>query len=332
MNTIAESIWPGWKTVRLIEAGQNGELYEIRLDGSDPAETAAVRILSVPQDPKRTAALQRKGYDADRIRQHYQKLTDRFLEDNRRLQALSAHPNLAACQDLRKIPHADGIGWDIVLKMPLPSPLEDVLPGNYDEDFVIRLGLDLCNGLEACQEAGLLHGDLTPGGLFAGEDGTIRLGNFGIARLLDKRHYSIFTSPEASQGIKRTFRSDLFSLGMILYWLMNNRTVSQLELPLPVPACGSSALLNIVRKAAAFHPQDRYESAAAMKAELQALRRPDSGDLISVWVPDTSCIPFPAVDEFDPEEDCTVTSAEVPWEQESPEDRTVLVTQFSPSW
>jgi len=332
MHTIS---WPEWKTVRLIETGKAGTLYEIRHDGAAPAQTAAVRHLSVPQNPERTAALQRKGYDADRIRQHYQKLTDRFWEDNRKLQALTGHPNIAVCQDLRRIPRDDGMGWDLLLKIPFPKPLETVLPRNYDENFVVRLGIDLCKGLEACQEIGLLHGDLTPRNLFIGEYGAVQLGNFGIGKILDKRQFSVFTSPEASQGIKRTIRSDLFSVGMILYWLMNGRTVSQLELPLPAPAFGSSELLNIVRNAAAFHPQDRYASAAAMRADLEALLGPDSADPFAVWEPDLSGIPFPLVEDPIPGEDRTVTTADSPREQvlppdaqtplESAEDRTVLV-------
>ena len=65
---------------------------------------------------------------------------------------LKGHSNIVSYEDHQIIPHEDGIGWDILIRMELLKPINDALRQNksFTRAEVIRLGTDLCRALEVC--------------------------------------------------------------------------------------------------------------------------------------------------------------------------------------
>ena len=213
---------------------------------------------------------------------------------------LKGTANIVSCEDLRVLEHPDGIGWDILIRMELLHPL---LPYVYEHPMarrdIIKLGIDICKALELCQRYNIIHRDIKPENIFISDNGDYKLGDFGIARTIErttsglskKGTYS-YMAPEVYAGREYGFSVDTYSLGLVLYRMLNkNRgpflpqppeaiTFSSREQalarrmsgePLPRPFYGEGRLGEIVLKACAFDPKDRYSSPQQLRQELEAI-------------------------------------------------------------
>ena len=213
---------------------------------------------------------------------------------------LKGTANIVSCEDLRVLEHPDGIGWDILIRMELLHPL---LPYVYQHPMarrdIIKLGIDICKALELCQRYNVIHRDIKPENIFISDSGDYKLGDFGIARTIErttsglskKGTYS-YMAPEVYAGKEYGFSVDTYSLGLVLYRMLNkNRgpflpqppeaiTFASREQaltrrisgePLPRPFYGEGRLGEIVLKACAFDPKDRYSSPQQMRQELEAI-------------------------------------------------------------
>lgn len=149
-------------------------------------------------------------------------------------------------------------------------------------------------GLAAAHREGLVHRDVTPGNVLVGHDGASKMADFGLARptasaamtvpdaVVGSPHY---LSPEAARGERLDARSDVFSLGCVLYECLTGRppfdggtaaviATKRLDERVPAPSDTvpglSSDLDEVVRIATEPDPDDRYEDAEDLLADLQA--------------------------------------------------------------
>lgn len=95
--------------------------------------------------------------------------------------------NVVSYDDHKVICHKDGIGWDILIRMELLTPL---LTYAYQHPFarrdIIQLGIDICKALELCQRYNTIHRDIQPENIFVSQNGDFKLGDFGIARTIER--------------------------------------------------------------------------------------------------------------------------------------------------
>ncbi len=195
--------------------------------------------------------------------------------------------NLVRYEDHAVRQAADGAGWEIALLaepvMPMPLLLEH--RGPVTPEAVRRMGADLASAMEQLEALGLRHGAIDPWAVYVSEDGTFKLGC--PAREPDRT--GDFAAPELASGAGPDVKSDLYSLGLVLYWCLNGR---QLPFggeggendrarrfgdgPLPFPAEGTPATAEAVLRACAFRPEDRFGSAAELRAALQAADEEES--------------------------------------------------------
>jgi serine/threonine protein kinase len=101
----------------------------------------------------------------------------------------------------------------------------------FSEKEVIKLGQDICSALELCSRANIIHRDIKPENIFVSSHGDYKLGDFGIAKVLD-RNSGIMTvishgkqdyvAPEITKSGKYDATVDIYSLGILLYKLLNN--------------------------------------------------------------------------------------------------------------
>ena len=258
----------GWEIRRSIEA-RGRELWE----AENPAEGRR-GVLEQFRIPAQAGA-----EDAGR-KAEYRRKTKAVL-DRVELMRVRGGANLVRCEDHAVRQAEDGIGWEIALLaepvMPLPLLLER--RGPLTGETVRRIGTDLASALEQLETMGLRHGAVEPWNVFVSEDGVFKLGcpAGGPDRTGD------FCAPEVASGAEPDGRSDVYSLGMVLYWCLNGR-----RLPfgaegdeaararrmggeaLPYPAEGSPALAETVLRACAFRPEDRFDSAAGLRNALLA--------------------------------------------------------------
>ena len=163
----------------------------------------------------------------------------------------------------------------------------------------MKLGIDLCRALETCGTYDIIHRDIKPENIFLSDLGHYKLGDFGIARQLERTSAGLtktgtltYMAPEIYLGREYNASVDLYSLGIVLYRFLNDArapflppapqpiTVTERERatqrrfsgePLPPPSIKNDALVKVVLKACAFDPKQRYHDAAEMRKDLEAV-------------------------------------------------------------
>ena len=292
-----DPVWPGWETVRLIGRGSYGAVYEIQRDVFGETEKAAMKVISIPQSTSESDELRGAGYDGQSITDTFREHLKSIIAEYSIMRKLNGHSNVVSCDDVRYIQHTDGFGWDIFIKMELLTPLVQALGKDIPDEQVIRIGRDICRALALCRKFNIVHRDIKPANIFVSSTGDCKLGDFGVARTMEKTSGASkvgtyeYMAPEVYHGAPYGAGADIYSLGMVLYWLLNDRrgpflapppalpTASEKERarerrfggePLPPPAHGSERLKRIVLKACAYDPKDRYQTADDLLSDLEA--------------------------------------------------------------
>ncbi len=299
-----KELWPGWKVVREIGQGSFGAVYEIQRDMFGKIESAALKVLTIPQSQNEIQELRSEGYDDASLTTHFRGYLEDIAREYSLMLDIKGHTNVVYCDDVRYVQHEDGIGWDVFIKMELLSPLMSTLSKTYEEQQVIKLGMDMCNALILCKNENIIHRDIKPQNIFVSKTGDYKLGDFGVAKIADKTVSGTkigtfkYMAPEVYKSQPYGTSSDLYSLGLVMYWAMNERRTPFLPLPpqiptpsvdeearqrrfsgepVPAPANGSEALKQIVLKACAFNPADRFQDPAQMKDALARLQMSGAG-------------------------------------------------------
>lgn len=289
--------WPGWDTVRKIGSGGFGAVYEIKRDLFGDEERAALKVISIPQNAEDLDEMYNDGYDEESITTTFQGYLKSIVAEYSMMRKLSDCPYIVSCDDVRYVQQDNGIGWDVYIKMELLTPVMKALPGQIPDTAAAKLGRDLCTALVACSRHGILHRDIKPQNIFISGSGDYKLGDFGIAKAVEKTMGGTrigtykYMAPEVYNNQPYGAQADIYSLGLVLYWMLNERRMPFLPLPpekltagmdeharlrrlsgekLPPPAHGSAALKRIVLKACAYDPALRYCSAADMLRDLDA--------------------------------------------------------------
>ena len=293
--------WPGWEVTRLIGTGSFGSVYEIERNLYGNVEKAALKVIHIPQSRSDIEELYNDGFDDESITARFNGYLEDIIREYSMMASLKGNKNVVYCDDVRQIQHEDGIGWDIYIKMELLTPLVKTLGKEISEDQVIDIGIDMCSALVMCKEQNIVHRDIKPQNIFVSKDGVYKLGDFGIAKTAERTTSGTKTgtykymAPEVYKSMPYGAAADQYSLGMVLYWLLNERRTPFLPLPskvkattvtmedearkrrfdgeqIPPPAHGSNQLQAIVLKACAYDPKDRFASASEMLDALRAVK------------------------------------------------------------
>ena len=301
MTQEIEKIWPEWKVVERIGSGAYGSVYKAVRSDHNLTSSAAIKVISSPKDASEMESLRSDGMTQDGTRTYLQGIVDDFVNEIQLMETLKGIQNIVSVEDYKVVERTGEIGWDIYIRMELLTPFNDWKgTRTLSEAEVIRLGIDICSALEICEKKQIIHRDIKPENIFINEFGFFKLGDFGIARKLSgtrggqsiKGTYN-YMAPEVASGTNYDGRVDIYSLGIVLYRLLNNDCLpfvpsQQLMLDqkartdalnrrlrgdaLPAPVNASRDLANLVLCACAHNPDARFRSAAVMKRALQNLQ------------------------------------------------------------
>ena len=298
--SVDAAVLDGWNITRLLGEGSYGKVFEIERSEFGQTYRAALKVITVPQSSAEVRSVISEGMSVSQAEAYFHGIVEELMHEFSIMFKLKGTANVVSCEDLRVLEHPDGIGWDILIRMELLHPL---LPYVYEHPMarrdIIRLGIDTCKALELCQRYNIIHRDIKPENIFISDNGDYKLGDFGIARTIErttsglskKGTYS-YMAPEVYAGKEYGFSVDTYSLGLVLYRMLNkNRgpflpqppeaiTFSSREQalarrmsgePLPRPFYGEGRLGEIVLKACAFDPKERYSSPQQLRQELEAI-------------------------------------------------------------
>jgi serine/threonine-protein kinase len=222
-----------------------------------------------------------------------EELQKQFVREAQILGRLS-HPNIVSIYDLGT--NEDGAAY-LVMEFVPGKTLETVMTTQRALPLS-RVGVwagDLANALNRAHRAGIIHGDVKPANIFVTEDGHIKLGDFGIARFATQLSGSgnlvgtpAYLSPEQIKGETQDHRSDIFSLGIILYQLSTGvrpfdgssvaAVCAQIVASEPAPPSSHNKELpeefdRVVMRCLAKDPTKRYASGESLAASLYPFAR-----------------------------------------------------------
>lgn len=297
---IGSVVFGTWTIRRKLGEGSFGKVFEIQREDFGEVYKAALKIITVPQTEAEIQGAMEEGMSPQQAEQYFYGVVEDIVREFAIMAKLKGTANVVGYEDHAVIRHQSGIGWDVLIRMELLNPL---LPYAYAHPFarrdIIQLGIDICRALELCQKYNIIHRDIKPENIFVSDNGDFKLGDFGIARTIERTMSGLskkgtynYMAPEVYRSGEYGFSVDLYSLGIVLYRLLNKNRVPFLppppepitfhsrELalakrmggePLPAPVHAQGRLAEIIQKACAFDPKERYSSPAQMRQELEAI-------------------------------------------------------------
>ena len=177
--------WADWKIVKYLGGGAYGKVYEIERNNSGIQEKAAVKIVSRPKEESELEADYQNGYDRESIAVKYTEILQEYKNEYKLMKELQGQSNIVSCDDFTMIPHDDGIGGDIFIRMELLTPLQKVTKERLlSEKEVIKLGKDICKALILCESRNIIHRDIKPDNIMISKFGDYKLGDFGVSKVM----------------------------------------------------------------------------------------------------------------------------------------------------
>lgn len=293
-----EPIEGKWRVTKELGSGAFGTVFEIeRIDFPDVK--AALKVITIPQSKAELDSFRQENFDMDEksITSYYYGYVENFQNEIKMMLPLAGNSNIASYMNDEIIPHEGDVGWDILIRMELLTPINNYYKEHPPtEKDIIKLGIDICRALEVCGKYNIIHRDIKPSNIFISDVGDYKLGDFGVARtmekttgVLSKKGTVTYMSPEVYKGESYGSTVDIYSLGIVLYRLMNNnlepfrtdRTFADAENAnfkrmngekMPAPANAGEELSRIILKACAYNSADRYQSPKDMRKDLEKIK------------------------------------------------------------
>lgn len=297
---IGDIVLGNWTLNRLIGEGSYGKVYEADREDFGVTYKAAIKIITIPQNKSELKSVMSEGMDKESVTDYFRTMAEEIVREFSLMSRLKGTANVVSYEDHAVIPHEDAVGWDIIIRMELLTPLLDYINSvAFTCKDTVKLGIDLCRALELCQRFNIVHRDIKPENIFVSELGDYKLGDFGIARTIDKTSSGLskkgtytYMAPEVYKENAYGPSVDIYSLGLVLYRLLNdNRAPFLPQYPapitfndretalarrmagedLPAPHHADNRLTEIVLKACAYDPKDRYSNPAEMRNNLETV-------------------------------------------------------------
>ncbi|MBR4017711.1 MAG: Stk1 family PASTA domain-containing Ser/Thr kinase [Oscillospiraceae bacterium] len=208
--------------------------------------------------------------------------------------AMLSHPNIVSVYDVSTSVMADYIVMELIEGITLKQYMEKKGVLNWKE--TLHFAMQIAKALEHAHSKGIVHRDIKPHNVMVLKNGSVKVMDFGIARMISRGNTLTkealgsvhYISPEQARGGRVDDRSDIYSLGVVMYEMMAGRPPYDGESPVSVAIQhinGGAALpsvLNpnipggleqIIMKAMAHNVSDRYPSATRMLADMDEFRK-----------------------------------------------------------
>ena len=308
------SAWPEWKIVEKIGEGSFGKVYKARRTEQGKTFYSAIKVITIPSNAGELSSVRSENPDEQSVKEYFYSLVEECIQEVNTMEYFRGNSHVVSVEDYKVMEYLDDIGWDIYIRMEYLTSFLDYCAGRaLTEEDVIHLGIDLCKALEYCQCQNIIHRDIKPETIFVSRFGEFKLGDFGIARELDRTMSGLskkgtfsYMAPEMYRGETYDARVDIYSLGIVLYKLRNHNRLPFISLKkqlityrdkeealnrrmagekLPVPAEAGEAFAEVILKACAYDRHDRYESAEEFRMALEQILYPGQPEMQEIRKP-----------------------------------------------
>ena len=224
--------------------------------------------------------------------------------------AMVGHPNIVSVYDVSTTNDADYIVMELIDGISLKQYMEKKGILNWKE--TLHFAIQISKALEHAHSRGIVHRDIKPHNIMVLKNGSVKVADFGIARIMSKGNTLTkealgsvhYISPEQAKGGRVDDRSDIYSLGTVMYEMMTGRPPYDGESPVSVAiqhingGAKMPSTINpnipggmeqIIMKAMAHEPADRYASATAMLYDMDEFRKVPS-ILFDYHIPPTDAV------------------------------------------
>ena len=211
--------------------------------------------------------------------------------------AMLSHPNIVSIYDVSTSDDADYIVMELIDGISLKQYMEKKGVLNWKE--TLHFAIQIAKALDHAHSRGIVHRDIKPHNVMVLKNGSVKVADFGIARVMSQSNTLTkealgsvhYISPEQAKGGNVDNRSDLYSLGVVMYEMMTGRPPYDGETPVSVaiqhinskPQMPSTlnpnipgGLEQIIMKVMEGEPDKRYSSAQAMLYDLDEFRKDPS--------------------------------------------------------
>ena len=309
-----EQVWPEWKNETLLGEGSFGKVYKAVRTEHGLTTYSAIKVVSIPQSSAELNALRSEGMSDNAATSYFEGAVSDIVNEIKLMESMKGSPNIVHVEDYRVLEKSDAVGWDIFIRMELLTSFNEYVGARkLSEAEVIKIGLDILAALELCGQKNIIHRDIKPENIFVSPFGHFKLGDFGIAREREKAAGDMsqkgtynYMAPEVLNSRHYDATVDTYSLGIVLYKLLNNNRLPFLDPyaeqigyqerkdaidrrmageTLPAPSEASDSMAQILLKACAVHPHDRFALPRHFINTLEALQH---GLSLSKFVPSAS--------------------------------------------
>ncbi|MCL1851567.1 MAG: DUF5050 domain-containing protein [Peptococcaceae bacterium] len=293
-------VWPEWEVVQQIGEGTYGKVYKVVREEYGLTSYAAVKAISIPQNDAEINVLFSEGLEEASVRSYFASIVNDFVNEIKFMVSMKGAANIVSVDDYKVVEKTGKIGWGIFIRMELLTSLVDyTAKRKMTETEVTKLGQDVCAALALCSRRKIIHRDIKPENIFVSPFGDFKVGDFGIARELEKTSSAMsakgtynYMAPEIMSS-QYDATVDFYSLGLVLYKLLNNNRLPFIDAhaqrilycdrqnaierrfngePLPAPVEASPQMAQLILQACAFDPVTRFQTAAAFKNALEVVK------------------------------------------------------------
>ncbi|MCL1916837.1 MAG: protein kinase [Peptococcaceae bacterium] len=297
-----EPLWGTWYIESLLGEGGFGKVYKVRREEFGTTYYSAVKIISIPHDEGELRQMKNDGMDDVSMQRYLYAFVTDIISEIALMRQFRGNSHIVSLEDHQIIDKTGDIGWDILIRMELLTGLFDHAEKTpLSKADIVKLGIDICRALELCAKTNTIHRDIKPENIFISPYGEYKLGDFGIARKLERTSSGLskkgtytYMAPEVFRGEQYGANVDTYSLGMVLYRLLNHNRVPFMPdfpqpimpshrdealgkrlsgTPLPVLKGVSPELNGVVLRACAFTRQERFVSPTEMRDALETIEK-----------------------------------------------------------
>lgn len=239
-----------------------------------------VKVISVPASQRQLDALLLTGAFSNSAgaMSYFKEMADEIEQEVQNLRKLSKLEGFLPYESVQIVPmEGDEVGYQVYLLSAYRRSLDKFMRKHLMTHLnAVNLGLDLCAAMAVCRNSGYLYTDLKPTNIFVSDEKEFRVGDLGLVSLsslkytsLPAKYYSPYCPPEVRDSMNTLNETvDVFAIGMILYQVFNNG-----QLPpggvipskdAPAPANADYEMAEIIYKACALDPKDRWQDPVQM--------------------------------------------------------------------